>query len=73
MLVAATGDEPTDSLTPAFNILRAVGVAVDDLKKWGSFVFVMQKGYAYKTVLHKTVNNTGPAASLGVYLSGTCS
>jgi len=70
VFIGVTGDEPTDSLTPALSTLAAAGVRVDELEKWGSFTFVMQKGFPHKTVISKVMSNSGSAASMSVEATG---
>ena len=70
VLVGVTGDEPTSSLTPVCNTLRAMGVDVYDVNKWGNFVFVIQKGHMYKTAMRKSRHNHMQQSRLTVHLSG---
>ena len=71
VIVGVTAEEPTDNLLHAHQYLMASGVNVNDVEKWGSFTFVIQKGYAYKTKMSKRISkNRGAPASLDVVLSG---
>ena len=60
VLVAITGDEPMTNLQPALDTIAAIGAPVADVTARGSFVFVAQKGYAYKTVLRKSCSTSIP-------------
>lgn len=55
VLVGVTGDEPMQQLSPALTMLRAAGIFVNDVPYRGNFAFVIQKGFAYKTVTSKGV------------------
>jgi Interleukin-like EMT inducer len=70
VLVGITGDEPTSSLEPALDTLAAIGAPVADVNYRGSFVFIAQKGYAYKTVLRKSNSTIIPSSVRVALLQG---
>ena len=66
VVIGVTAGEPTTYLRDALYILqKRYGVNVGDVRIRGSFAFVAQKGYPYRTVLHKVVmekiSNVRPA------------
>lgn len=65
VIVGVTADEPSKKLSSALSTLQEFGVDVDDVRYRGSFAFVAQKGYPYKTALNKVLttraSNRAPA------------
>jgi hypothetical protein len=56
-------------LQPALSALGAIGAPVSDVVYRGSFAFVAQKGYSYKTVLSKS-NDAFSPANVNVIIEG---
>jgi len=55
VIVGVTAGEPTLKLSSAFLTLQQFGAEVADVKYFGSFAFIAQKGYPVKTVLRKVL------------------
>ena len=73
VVVAVTADEPMNKIDNAIETLKQWGADVSDVKMWGTFTFVAQKGYPERTKLVKVLtekeSKTNPA-SLDVTISG---
>ena len=54
VLLGVTMDDPMNHLEQAFPTLTHAGIDVVNLTNQSMFAFVMQKGFAYKTVLKKS-------------------
>ena len=55
VIVGVTADEPSRKLKTALPTLKELGVNVADVTIRASFVFIAQKSYPSKTLLHKVV------------------
>jgi hypothetical protein len=61
VIAAVSRKEPTESAVDA--TLASLGVLASDVPSKGSFAFVTQKGYGYKTVLSKTTKSAATVTS----------
>ena len=75
VIVGVSSEEPSRRLKTALPTLKELGVNVADIKYKGSFVFIAQKSYPSKTLLHKVVTwveTHKHPAHLNATITGIC-